>query len=68
MGHDNQELAICMVALGVFLWIIAVFLMVEGSILGKRTTGIATLLGLMGMFIILITCMYALMTTKAEKS
>jgi len=57
-----------MVALGVFLWIIAVFLMVDGGILGERTTGIATLLGFMGMLIILITCMYALMSTKAKKS
>lgn len=57
-----------MIALGVSLWIIAVFLMVDGGILGERTTGIATLLGFMGMLIILITSMYALMTTKAKKS
>jgi len=57
-----------MVALGVFLWIIAIFLMVDGGILGERTTGIATLLGSMGMLIILITSMYALMTTKIKKS
>jgi hypothetical protein len=42
--------------------------MVEGSILGERTTGIATLLGMVGMFIILITCMHALMLGKDKKS
>ena len=57
-----------LIALGVFVWAIAVFLMVEGSILGERTTGIATLLGIVGMFIILITYMHALMLRKAEKS
>jgi len=44
-----------LIVLGVFVWAIAVFLMVEGSILGERTTGIATLLGMVGMFIIIIT-------------
>jgi len=29
-----------LIASGVFVWAIAVFLMVEGSILGARTTGI----------------------------
>ena len=57
-----------LIALGVFVWVIAVFLMVEGSILGERTTGIATLLGMVGMFVILITYMHALMLGKAEKS
>jgi hypothetical protein len=33
-------------ALGVSLCSIAVFLMVEGSILGERTTGIATVMGI----------------------
>ena len=56
------------IALGVFVWAIAVFLMVEGNILGERTTGIATMLGMVGMFIILITCMHALMSGKAKKS
>ena len=56
-----------MVALGVILWIIAFFLMIEGSILGERTTGIATLLGLMGMFIIIVTT-NAVMINKARKS
>jgi len=57
-----------LMALGVFAWIIAVFLMVEGSILGERTTGIATLLGMVGMFIILITYMHALMLRKSKNS
>ena len=56
-----------LIALGAFVWVVAVFLMVEGSILGERTTGIATLLGMVGMFIILITSMYALMATKSKK-
>jgi len=55
-----------LIGLGVFVWAVAVFLMVEGSILGERTTGVATLLGMVGMFIILITYMHALMG-KAEK-
>ena len=57
-----------LIALGVFVWVIAVFLMVEGNVLGERTTGIATLLGMVGMFIILITSMYALMLGKAKES
>ena len=56
-----------LIALGVIVWVIAVFLMVEGSMLGERTTGIATLLGLVGMFIIFITSMLALMLGKAKK-
>jgi len=55
-----------LIGLGVFVWAVAVFLMVEGSILGEGTTGVATLLGMVGMFIILITYMHALMG-KAEK-
>ena len=55
-----------LIASGVFVWVIAVFLMVEGNILGERTTGIATLLGMVGMFIILITYMHALMLGKAR--
>ena len=46
----------------------AIFLMVEGSVLGERTTGIATLLGMVGMFIILITSMHALMLGKSKES
>ena len=42
--------------------------MVERSILGERTTGIATLLGMVGMFIILITYMHALILGKAKKA
>jgi len=41
--------------------------MVEGNILGERTTGIATLLGMVGMFVILVTYMHALMLGKAKK-
>lgn len=48
------------------MWAVAVFLMVEGSILGERNTGIATLLGFVGMVIILITCLHALMLGKAK--
>jgi len=57
-----------LMALGVFVWAVAVLLMVEGSILGARTTGVATLLGMVGMFIILVTYVNALMLGKAEKS
>ncbi|MCK4482015.1 hypothetical protein KAU55_02230 [Candidatus Bathyarchaeota archaeon] len=38
--------------LGISLCLIGVFLMVEGSILGERTTGIATLLGIVGIGLI----------------
>jgi len=41
------------------VWAIAVFLMVEGGVLGARTTGVAALLGMVGMFIILVTYMNA---------
>jgi hypothetical protein len=53
--------------LGIVVWVIAVFLMVEGSILGERTIGIATLLGMAGMFIVLIISMYALMSGKSKR-
>ena len=56
-----------LLALGVCTWAIAVFLMVEGHILGERTTGIATLLGLMGMFVINIYVSFK-MLQKAKKS
>ncbi len=56
-----------LIALGVFVWATAV-LMVEGSVLGARTTGVATLSGMVGTFIIFITYMRALMLGKAEKS
>jgi len=39
-------------ALGILVCLIAVFLMVEGSILGERTTGRATLLGIVGIGLI----------------
>ena len=55
-----------LIALGILVWVIAVFLMVEGNILGERTTGIAALLGMVGMLIILITSMYVLMLRKAR--
>jgi heme/copper-type cytochrome/quinol oxidase subunit 4 len=48
-----------LMALGVFVWAIAVFLMVEGGVLGARTTGVAALLGVVGMFMILVTYMHA---------
>jgi hypothetical protein len=57
-----------LIILGVALWVIAVFLMVEGSILGERTTGIATLLGIMGAFIILITSQHVMLLQKVKKS
>ena len=56
-----------LIALGVFVWAIAVFLMVEGGILGARTTDVATLLGMVGIFIILVTYMHAMMLGKAER-
>jgi len=61
-------LAICVDSVGSFVLAMAVFLMVEGSMLGARTTGVATLLGMVGIFIILVTYMHALMLGKAEKS
>ena len=57
-----------LIALGVFVLAIAVFLMVEGSILGARTTGVATLLGMGGIFIILVTYMHVLILGKTKKS
>ena len=56
-----------LIALGIFLWVIAVFLMVEGSILGDRTTGIATLMAILGTFVVLVT-MNAMMLKKAKES
>lgn len=56
-----------LIALGASVWIIAVYLIIEGSILGERTSGVAILLGMVGVFVILITCMYALMSTKSKK-
>jgi hypothetical protein len=53
-----------LMALGVFVWTTAIFLMVEGSVLGARTAGVAALLGVVGMFIILITYVRALVWEK----
>ena len=39
-------------ALGVSVCLIGAFLMLEGSILGERTTGIATVIGIVGMGLI----------------
>jgi len=38
--------------LGISLCLVAAFLMIEGSILGERTTGIATVLGIVGIGLI----------------
>jgi hypothetical protein len=57
-----------LVALGVFVWAMAVFLMVEGGVLGAGTAGVAALLGVVGIFMILVTYMRALVLGKAEKS
>ena len=57
-----------LIVLGGFVWAMAVFLMVEGGVLGARTASVAALLGVVGMFMILVTYMRALMLGKAEKS
>jgi hypothetical protein len=57
-----------LVALGGFVWAMAVFLMVEGGVLGAGTAGVAALLGVVGIFMILVTYVHALMLGKAEKS
>jgi hypothetical protein len=57
-----------LMALGGFVWAMAVFLMVEGGVLGAGTTGVAALLGVVGIFMILVTYVHALMLGKAEKS
>jgi hypothetical protein len=61
-------LAICVDGVGGFVWAMAVFLMVEGGVLGAGTAGVAALLGGVGMFMILVTYVHALMLGKAEKS
>jgi hypothetical protein len=48
-----------LIVLGGFVWAMAVFLMVEGGVLGAGTTGVAALLGVVGIFMILVTYMYA---------
>ena len=57
-----------LMALGVFVRATAIFLMVEGSVLGAGTAGVAALLGIVGMFMILVTYMRVLILGKAEKS
>jgi hypothetical protein len=49
---------------GVSILIIAVSLMVEGSLWGDRTTSIAVLLGLAGLLIVIITFMHAFLSKK----
>jgi hypothetical protein len=39
-------------ALGIIVCLIGAFLMIEGSILGERTTGIATVIGIVGIGLI----------------
>jgi hypothetical protein len=39
-------------ALGVLLCLVGALLMFEGSVLGERTTGIATVIGIMGIGLI----------------
>jgi len=41
--------------------------MVEGSLWGERTTGIATLVGLAGLLIVIITFIHAFLSKKAKK-
>jgi hypothetical protein len=67
-GYYGAWLAICLMALGVFAWAMAVLLMVEGGVLGARTTGVAALLGVVGMFMILVTYMNACMRHLESKS
>jgi len=57
-----------LVALGGFVWAMAVFLMVEGGVLGAGTTGVAALFGGVGIFMILVTYVNVLILGKAEKS
>lgn len=47
---SNWDYAI--LALGVIMIAIGVILMVEGQILGDRTTGIATIIGLVGIILL----------------
>ena len=67
-GYYGAWLAICVGGVGSFCVGNRFFLVVEGSVLGARTTGVATLLGMVGMFIILVTYVNVLMLGKAEKS
>ena len=57
-----------LIILGAVIYAIAVFLVVEGSILGERTTGFAALLGIMGAVIVLITSQHYMLSQKVQKS
>ena len=57
-----------LIALGVLVWAIAVFLMVEGSILEERTTGIATLLGLIGLFVLNVVLFWTMLQKTRKPS
>ena len=57
-----------LIILGAALYAIAVFLMVEGSILGERTTGFAALLGIMAAVIVLVTYQHHMLSQKVKKS
>ena len=57
-----------LIILGAVMYAIAVFLMVEGSILGERTTGFAALLGIMAAVIVLITSQHYMLSQKVKKS
>jgi hypothetical protein len=67
-GYYGAWLAICVDSVGSFCVGNRFFLVVEGGVLGARTTGVAALLGVVGMFMILVTYMRVLMLGKAEKS
>ena len=54
--------------LGAVIYAIAVFLVVEGSILGERTTGFAALLGIMAAVIVIVTSQHHMLSQKAKKS
>jgi len=54
-GYYGAWLAICVGGVGSFCVGNRFFLVVEGSVLGAGTTGVAALLGVGGMFMILVT-------------
>jgi len=53
--------------LGISSCLIGAFLMVEGSILGERTTGIATILGIVGIGLIATSGVRLLKPKKPKK-
>ena len=57
-----------LLALGVLMAAVAVCLMVEGSILGERTTGIATLIGIMGCSTIAMSSNTGMLRRSRESS